>query len=79
MRYLCEAYQLGIAIRNDLQHVDPVAAFEDLDHLIDSIETASQRGILPHFLFARWSLRPGTCALVWTMSIRERPENSLVS
>lgn len=38
MRYLCEAYQLGIAIRNDLYESDLVTAFENLDHPIDSIE-----------------------------------------
>ena len=38
MRYLCEAYQLGIAIRNELQHADLVTAFENLDHPIDAIE-----------------------------------------
>lgn len=38
MRYLCEAYQLGIAIRNDLKEYDLVTAFEDLDHSIDAIE-----------------------------------------
>jgi len=37
-QYLCEAYKLGIAIRNDLQHTDLVTAFENLDHSIDSIE-----------------------------------------
>ena len=38
MRYLCEAYQLGIAIRNDLHESDLVTAFENLDHSIDSVE-----------------------------------------
>ncbi|WP_248898359.1 transposase [Haloplanus halobius] len=38
MRYLCEAYQLGIAIRNELQHTDLVTAVENLDHSVDSIE-----------------------------------------
>jgi len=38
MRYLCEAYQIGIAIRNDLHESDLVTAFENLDHSIDSIE-----------------------------------------
>ena len=37
-RYLCEAYQLGIAIRNDLYESDLVTAFENLDHSIDSVE-----------------------------------------
>ena len=38
MRYLCEAYHLGIAIRNDLHDIDLVTAFENLDHSIDAIE-----------------------------------------
>lgn len=38
MRYLCEAYQIGIAIRNDLYESDLVTAFENLDHSIDSIK-----------------------------------------
>ena len=38
MRYLCEAYQLGIAIRNDLHDTDLITAFENLDHSIDEIE-----------------------------------------
>ncbi|RBI60445.1 transposase [halophilic archaeon] len=38
MRYLCEAYQFGIAIRNDLHDTDLVTAFERLDHSIDTIE-----------------------------------------
>ncbi|GAB7120272.1 transposase [Natrinema pallidum] len=37
-RYLCEAYQLGIAIRNDLQDADLITIFENLDHSIDTIE-----------------------------------------
>ncbi|WP_049990589.1 transposase [Natrinema salifodinae] len=36
--YLCEAYQLGITIRNELQHTDLVTAFENLDQSIDAIE-----------------------------------------
>src|SRR6056297_480558 len=38
MHYLCEAYQLGIAIRNNLYDSDLITAFENLDHPIDSIE-----------------------------------------
>lgn len=38
MRYLCEAYQLGIVVRNELQHTDLVTAVENLDHSVDSIE-----------------------------------------
>lgn len=38
MRYLCEPYQLGVVIRNDLQHTDLVTAFETIDHSIDSVE-----------------------------------------
>lgn len=38
MRYLCEAYQLGIAIRNDLHDTDLVTAFEHLDRSISAIE-----------------------------------------
>ncbi|MFC4451233.1 MULTISPECIES: transposase [Halobacteriales] len=38
MRYLCEAYQLGIAIRNDLYESDLVTGFDNLDHSIDSVE-----------------------------------------
>jgi len=32
MRSLCEAYQLGITIRNELKESDLVTAFENLDH-----------------------------------------------
>jgi len=35
---LCEAYQLGIIIRNKLRETNLVTAFENLDHSIDSIE-----------------------------------------
>jgi len=38
MRSLCEAYQLGINIRNDLHETDIVTAFEDLKCPIDTIE-----------------------------------------
>lgn len=38
MRYLCEAYQLGIAIRTNLDESDLVTAFENLDRSIDEIE-----------------------------------------
>nr|WP_246049107.1 transposase [Natronomonas salsuginis] len=38
MRYLCEAYQIGIAIRNNLPETDLVTAFERLDQSIDAIE-----------------------------------------
>lgn len=38
MRYLCEAYQIGIAIRNDLYESDLATAFENIDHSIDAIE-----------------------------------------
>jgi len=38
MRYLCEAYQIGIALRNDLDNSDLVTAFENLNHSIDSVE-----------------------------------------
>lgn len=38
MRSLCEAYQLGIIIRNKLRETNLVTAFENLDHSIDSIE-----------------------------------------
>jgi hypothetical protein len=38
MRYLCEAYQLGIAIRHNLHEFDLVTAFENLDHSIDEVE-----------------------------------------
>jgi len=38
IRSLCEAYQLGIAIRNELKETDLVTAFENLDHSIDAIE-----------------------------------------
>jgi len=38
MRSLCEAYQFGIAIRNELGGSDLVTAFETLDHSIDAIE-----------------------------------------
>ena len=38
MRYLCEAYQIRIAIRNDLYESDLATAFENIDHSIDAIE-----------------------------------------
>jgi len=38
MRSLCESYQLGITIRNELKESDLVTAFENLDHSIDAIE-----------------------------------------
>ena len=38
MQSLCEAYQLGITIRNDLKKVDHVTTFENLDHSINAIE-----------------------------------------
>ena len=38
MQSLCEAYQLGITIRNELKKADLVTAFENLDHSIDTIE-----------------------------------------
>ncbi len=38
MRSLCGAYQLGIAIRNELAGSDLITAFETLDHSIDTIE-----------------------------------------
>jgi len=38
MRYLCEAYQLGLTIRNHLDTSDLVTVFEDLDHSITEIE-----------------------------------------
>jgi len=38
MRSLCEAYQLGIAIRNELEGSDLVTAFENLDHSINAVE-----------------------------------------
>ena len=37
-RSLCEAYQLGIAIRNELEGLDLVTVFESLDHSTDAIE-----------------------------------------
>ncbi|WP_423746727.1 transposase [Haladaptatus sp. SPP-AMP-3] len=37
MRYLCEAYQLGIAIRDDLQVTDLLTAFEKLDQSVETI------------------------------------------
>lgn len=38
MRSLCEAYQLGITIRNELKNADLVTAVEDLEHSLDAIE-----------------------------------------
>ena len=38
MYYLCEAYQFGIDIRNNLHDTDLVTAFENLNRLIDAIE-----------------------------------------
>lgn len=38
MRYPCEAYQLGLAIRNHLHEFDLITTFENLDHSIDEIE-----------------------------------------
>jgi len=57
MRSLCEAYQLGIIIRNKLRETNLVTAFENLDHSIDRLKTGIQRGILRHFPFARWCSR----------------------
>jgi hypothetical protein len=37
MRYLCEAYQIGITIRNELDDTDLITTFENLDHSIDSV------------------------------------------
>ena len=38
MRSVCEAYQLGISIRNELKETDLVTVFENLGHAIDAIE-----------------------------------------
>lgn len=38
MLSLCEAYQLGITIRNELKETDLVTTFENLNHSIDAIE-----------------------------------------
>ncbi|OSO88084.1 hypothetical protein B9H04_17640 [Halorubrum ezzemoulense DSM 17463] len=38
MRSLCEAYQLGITIRNELKKVGLVTALENLDYSTDAIE-----------------------------------------
>nr|WP_273739336.1 hypothetical protein [Natrinema soli] len=55
-----EAYQLGIAIRNELKGTDLVTAFENLDHSIDQIEDGypawhpaplSFRGMVLAFVF----------------------------
>lgn len=37
MRSLCEAYQLGIVIRNELKESDLVTAFENVDHSVNEI------------------------------------------
>ncbi|PHQ39057.1 transposase [Halorubrum persicum] len=60
MRSLCEAYQLGITIRNELKNADLVTAAEDLDHSLDAIEDGypawhpaplSFRGMVLSFVF----------------------------
>ena len=60
MRHLCEAYQLGIAIRNELDESALVAIFENFDCLIDEIEDGcpawhpaplSFRAMVPAFVF----------------------------
>jgi hypothetical protein len=38
MRYLCEAYQLGITIRNNLHHTNLVIPFEQIEHPLDAIQ-----------------------------------------
>ncbi|OYR85670.1 transposase, partial [Halorubrum ezzemoulense] len=62
MQSLCEAYQLGITIRNELKKADLVTAFENLDHSIDTIEDGypawhpaplSFRAIILSFVFMK--------------------------
>jgi len=58
MRSLCEAYQLGIIIRNKLRETNLVTAFENLDHSIDSIEDGYPAWHpAPLSFFARWCSR----------------------
>jgi len=40
MRYLCEAYQPGITIRNNLRHTNLVTTFEQIEHPLDVIQDA---------------------------------------
>lgn len=57
VHYECEAYQLGIAIRNALYDSDLVTAFESLNKSIDRLRTGIQLGILHRYPFARWCFR----------------------
>src|SRR6056297_1446710 len=62
MRSLCEAYQLGITIRNKLKETDLVTAFEKLDHSIDAIEDG----------YPAWHPAPlSFCAMVFSFVFME--------
>jgi len=80
MRYLCEAYQLGIAIRNDLHDTDLVTAFENLDREIDSLEDSypawhpaplSFRAMVLSFVFMEIT---GDSYAVFTRRLTRQPE-----
>ncbi|WP_248898366.1 transposase [Haloplanus halobius] len=80
MRYLCEAYQLGIAIREDLQHTDLVTAFENLEQTIDSIEDGypawhpaplSFRAMVLAFMFMEIT---GESYAAFTRRLKQQPE-----
>jgi hypothetical protein len=60
MRYLCEAYQLGLAIRNKLEESDLVTVLDNIDHSMNEIEDGypawhpaplSFRGMVLAFVF----------------------------
>ncbi|MFB6235011.1 MAG: transposase [Halopenitus sp.] len=80
MHYLCEAYQLGITIRNDLHDTDLVTAFENLDHSIDSIEDGypawhpaplSFRAMVLSFIFMEIT---GDSSAAFTRRLKRQPE-----
>ena len=80
MSYLCEAYQLGIAIRNDLQHTDLVTALDNLDQPIDSIEDGypawhpaplSFRAMVLPFIFLEIT---GDSYAAFTRRLKQQPE-----
>jgi len=80
MHYLCEAYQLGIAIRNDLQYTDLITALENIDHSIDSIEDGypawhpaplSFRAMVLSFVFMEIT---GDSYAVFTRRLTRQPE-----
>jgi len=84
MRYLCEAYQLGISIRNDLHDTDLVTAFEQLDHSIDTIEDGypawhpaplSFRAMVLSFIFMEIT---GDSYAAFTRRLTRQPEVAII-